>query len=109
MSLVGRGRAIARTTAQLTAQMWLVGVAYNFCWEHTALRQVGIINGAIRVQGRTPAMAAGLADHPWTFTELLTYQVPPPVWLASKRRGRPPKPQPQLSQVSPMPHVRLAA
>jgi hypothetical protein len=43
---------------------------------------------------RTPAMAAGLTDHPWTMEELLRYQVPPARWVAPpppKRRGRPPE------------------
>lgn len=105
--LVRRGRALARTTAQLTAQMWLAGVAYNFCWEHRALQQVGITDGVVRLHGCTPAMAAGLADHPWTFGELLTYQVPPPVWAAPKRRGRPPKTH--TSRLLHMPQLRLAA
>jgi len=105
--LVRRGRALARTSAQLSAQMWLVGLSYNFCWEHRALRQVAILGGQVRVQGRTPAMAAGLADHPWTLGELLAYQVPPPVSIAPKRRGRPPKPR--LSQVAQIPRLRLAA
>lgn len=36
-------------------------------------------------------MAARLADHPWTMTEPLSYQVPLPAWVAPKHRGRPPK------------------
>src|SRR3954447_19670141 len=36
--LTRRGRAIARTQAALTAGMWLVGTAYNFCWPHDSLR-----------------------------------------------------------------------
>ena len=36
--LVRRGRAIAHTEAVLTAGMWLVGCAYNFCWLHESLR-----------------------------------------------------------------------
>jgi len=31
---------------------------FNFCWIHSA-------------HGRTPAVAAGLADHQWTIGELL--------------------------------------
>ena len=42
-------------------------------------------------QERTSAMAAGLTDHRWTMRELLSYQVPLPVWVVPKRRGRPPK------------------
>ncbi len=95
--LVRRGRAIARTEGWLTAGMWLVGCADNFCWCHDSLRLAAPAGSGRRWQERTPAMAAGLADHPWTMGELLTYQVPPPAWPAPKRRGRPPKTAPPLS------------
>jgi transposase-like protein len=95
--LVRRGRAIARTEAALTAGMWLVGCAYNFCWCHDSLRLEAPTGAGCRWQERTPAMAAGLADHPWTMGELLSYQVPPPAWEAPKRRGRPPTAAPPLS------------
>src|SRR5215210_6884187 len=95
--LVRRGRAIARTETWLTAGMWLVGCAYNFCWCHASLRLAAPAGSGRRWQERTPAMAAGLADHPWTMGELLGYQVPPPAWVAPKHRGRPPKTVPPLS------------
>ena len=95
--LVRRGRAIARTEATLTAGMWLVGCAYNFCWSHDSLRLAAPAGAGRRWQERTPAMAAGLADQPWTMRELLHYQVPPPVCQAPTRRGRPPKTAPPLS------------
>ena len=85
-----RGRAIARTEAMLSAGMWLVGCAYNFCWYHDSLRQDALVPGRRWVE-RTPAMAAGLTDHQWTLRELLDYRVPLPAWVAPKRRGRPPK------------------
>ena len=88
--LVRRGRAIARTEAALTAGMWLVGCAYNFCWSHDSLRLEVPASAECRWQERTPAMAAGLTDHPWTMGELLHYRVPLPAWVAPKRRGRPP-------------------
>ncbi len=88
--LVRRGRAIARTEAMLTAGMWLVGCAYNFCWSHDSLRLAAPAGTGRRWQERTPAMAAGLTDHPWTIGELLHYRVPLPAWVAPKRRGRPP-------------------
>ncbi len=94
--LVRRGRAIARTETWLTAGMWLVGCAYNFCWCHDSLRLTAPAGSGRRWQERTPAMAAGLTDHPWTMGELLGYQVPPPAWVAPKRRGRPPKTAPPL-------------
>lgn len=73
--LVRRGRALVRHLPTLEGGMWLVGTVYNFVRGHRSL------------DGRTPAQAAGLADHRWTMVELLTYPVPLP---AVKRRGRPP-------------------
>jgi hypothetical protein len=94
--LARRTRALAHGEALLIAGMFVVGTAYNFVWCHESLR--------LRTQGpgskwreRTPAMAAGLTDHPWTMEELLRYQVPPAPWVAApcpKRRGRPPKAPP---------------
>ncbi len=95
--LVRRGRAIARTEAALTAGMWLVGCAYNFCWSHDSLRLETSRGTGRRWQERTPAMAAGLTDHPWTMGDLVHYRVPLPAWEAPKRRGRPPKTRPPLS------------
>ena len=92
--LVRRGRAIARTEATLTAGMWLVGCAYNFCWEHESLRQAAPAGAGHKWQQRTPAMAAGLTDHRWTLRELLGYQILLPAWVAPKRRGRPPQQAP---------------
>jgi transposase-like protein len=93
--LVRRGRALARTEGTLTAGMFLVGCAYNFCWEHESLRLETEKGGGRKWHGRTPAMAAGLTDHRWTMPELLSHRVPPPLWVAPKRRGRPPKPKDQ--------------
>jgi transposase-like protein len=89
--LVRRGRAIAHTEAVLTAGMWLVGCAYNFCWLHDSLRLRAPAGACWKWQERTPAMAAGLTNHRWTMRELLSYQMPLPVGVAPKRRGRPPK------------------
>ena len=89
--LTRRGRAITRTEAALTAGMWLVGTAYNFCWPHDSLRHLAPAHAPRKWLLRTPAMAAGLADHPWTLHELLRFQIPLPRWVPPKRRGRPPK------------------
>jgi transposase-like protein len=89
--LARRGRAIARDRATLTAGMYLVGCAYNLCWCHASLRTPAPAGAPLKWRERTPAMAAGLTDHPWTMHELLHYQVPLPAWVAPKRRGRPPK------------------
>lgn len=91
VSLVRRGRAIAHTEAVMTAGMWLVGCAYNFCWLHESLRIAAPAGACWKWQERTPAMAAGLTNHRWTMRELLRYQVPLPAWVAPKHRGRPPK------------------
>jgi hypothetical protein len=93
--LVRRGRALAHQVATLEAGMYLVGCAYNFCWAHASLRLAAPAGAGHRWQERTPAMAAGLTDHCWTLHELLAYQVPLPIWVAPKRRGRPPKPAQQ--------------
>jgi transposase-like protein len=89
--LVRRGRGIAHREETLRAGMFLVGCAYNFCWAHDSLPQEFAETGGRRWRGRTPAMAAGLTDHRWTMSELLSHRVPPPPWVAPKRRGRPPK------------------
>jgi transposase-like protein len=89
--LVRRTRALAREEATLGAGMFLVGCAYNFCWEHESLRLAATAKEGPKWRGRTPAMAAGLTDHRWTMPELLSYRVPPPPWVPPKRRGRPPK------------------
>ncbi len=89
--LTRRGRAIARTQAMVTTGMWLVGTRYNFCPYHQSLRERTSSGTSCKWKERTPAMAAGLSGHRWTLTEVLLYQVPPPAWVAPKRRGRPPK------------------
>jgi hypothetical protein len=43
--------------------------SYNFCWPVRTLRQKGPCG---KWQQRTPAMAAGLADHVWSMKEWLT-------------------------------------
>ena len=88
--LARRGRAIARTEATLTAGMWLVGTAYNFCWPHDSLRLLAPDDAPHKWQQRTPAMTAGLTDHPWTISELLHSQIPLPRSVPPTRRGRPP-------------------
>jgi transposase-like protein len=95
--LTRRGRRLVRDVALLQAGMFLVGMTYNFCWVHRSL-QVRVA-GEGRWQERTPAMAAGLTDHVWTVQEMLRYQVPPAPYVAPKRRGRPPKPKPEVASL----------
>jgi transposase-like protein len=91
--LARRTRCVLHRPALLSAAMYLVGMAYNFCWPHESLR---LQTPAGCWQQRTPAMAAGLTDHGWSLRELLSYQIPPVLWVAPKRRGRPPKPHPAV-------------
>ena len=44
--------------------------SYNFCW---SVRTLSIRDEDGRVRARSPAMAAGLADHVWTMREWLTF------------------------------------
>lgn len=67
--------------------MYLVGAVYNFCTAHQSLRMPGLIGGHKWLE-RTPAMAAGITDHGWSVSELLSYHVAPPPWQPPKRRGR---------------------
>jgi hypothetical protein len=55
------------------AATWFVSYSYNFCWAVRTLRVK--VDGAW--QARTPAMAAGLADHVWSLREWLTYPAKP--------------------------------
>ena len=59
------------------AATWLVVMWYNFGWCVRTLRQK-VQEDPPRYHYRTPAMAAGLADHAWTMRELLTYPLYPP-------------------------------
>jgi transposase-like protein len=95
--LTRRGRRLAHDLALLHAGMFLVGMAYNFCWMHRSLRLPAA--SSRKWVERTPAMAAGLTDHVWTLEEVLRYQVPPAPYVAPKRRGRPPKPKPMTSSL----------
>jgi len=97
--LARRTRALAHQVPTLTAAMYLVGTTYNFCWPHTSLRLRATGTGR-KWRERTPAMVAGLTDHCWTLHEVLTYQVPPALWVAPKRRGRPPKPSSEATDAS---------
>jgi hypothetical protein len=64
--------------------MYLVGCTYNLCFPHHELSKTKHLGFP-----STPAMAAGLTDHPWSIGELLSYRIAPPIWVAPKRRGRP--------------------
>jgi len=90
--LTRRSRILAHQSDTLTSGMYIVGSFYNFCDAHKSLR-VKLLTGKYshRWIHRTPAIAAGLADHIWSPQELLTFPVPPPRWTPPKQRGRPSK------------------
>lgn len=89
-NLVRRTRTLACRSETLVAGMYITGCFYNFCDYHHSLRlklSVGSF-GHHWVQ-RTPAIAAKLTDHRWTYRELFAFKVPPPRWNPPIQRGRP--------------------
>lgn len=90
--LTRRTRALARQPQTLQAGMFILGCVYNFCTYHDSLRlPFYLAKGGCRWLHRTPAIAAGLTDHLWSFEELFLFKVPPPCWSPPKRPGRPSK------------------
>jgi len=68
----------------LHQQLALYQTYYNFCLPHASLRQslphpeqTHGSGSAKRWRPRTPAMAAGLTDHVWTWRDVLRFRVPP--------------------------------
>ena len=55
------------------AATYFVSYSYNFCWPVRTLR----VKGDEGWRPRTPAMAAGLADHAWSLREWLSYPAKP--------------------------------
>jgi transposase-like protein len=89
-SLTRRTRTLAQRAETLVAGMYLVGCFYNFCDFHHSLRlKLSVGSFGHRWVQRTPAIASGLTDHPWTPAELFNFKVPPPCWQPPKQRGRP--------------------
>lgn len=89
-SLVRRRRAPAQSMARVESGLHLLRLAYNYCWAHQSLRLRTIGMGR-RWLERTPAMAAGLTDRPYSLGELLQTPAHPVPLLApaGPRRGRP--------------------
>ena len=63
----------SRSKRMHDAATWFVSYTYNFCWAVRTLR----VKGEEGWRPRTPAMAAGLADHVWSLREWLTYPAKP--------------------------------
>jgi transposase-like protein len=86
--LVRRGRALLHEEGRLQAGMYLVGGAYNWCWEHDSLRVEAAVGQGKKWALRTPAMAASLTDHAWRLEELLRWRVVPAAWKAPRVKPR---------------------
>jgi len=87
--LVRRTRTLARKVKTLETGMYVVGCLYNFCNPHHSLRlKLSVGRFGYRWVQRTPAIAAGLADHIWTFEELFNFRIPPTRWKPPTQRGR---------------------
>jgi hypothetical protein len=98
-NLVRRTRTLAQRSETLVAGMFITGCFYNFCDYHHGLR-LKLSVGSFRhhwVQ-RTPAIAAKLTDHRWTYLELFAFKVPPPRWSPPIQRGRPSQAMLDLTQ-----------
>jgi hypothetical protein len=79
------GRLVRKTLSHskksyfLQRHLALEDAVFNFVRPHQALRiAVPHPTPGRKWQQRTPAMAAELTDHIWSFEELLSYRVPPP-------------------------------
>lgn len=76
-ALTRRGRRLVHGPAVLEKGMYLVGCVYNLCSAHRSLRLRQ--EQGKKWQERTPAMAAGWADHVWSIEELLSFKPPMPL------------------------------
>ena len=89
-NLVRRTRTLARRPETLMAGMFITGCFYNFCDYHHGLRlKLSVGSFDHHWVQRTPAIAAKLTDHRWTYAELFAFKVPPPRWRPPVQRGRP--------------------
>jgi IS1 family transposase len=67
--LTRKTNGFSKVLRNLEAQVILFMAYYNFVRSHCALKS--------KDKGeRTPAMTAGLTDHKWSMSELLTYRIP---------------------------------
>ena len=71
--LTRRGRRQVKDEEVLERGMDLVGCVSNFCSPHRSLRLEQ--KQGKKWRQRTPAMAAGWADHVWSLRDLLSFRV----------------------------------
>jgi hypothetical protein len=74
--LVRKTLSFSRALRRLVASCWWEDAVYNWTRAHQSLRAPSSTPGR-KWDPRTPAMAAGLTDRPWSVRELLTSVVPP--------------------------------
>lgn len=82
--LTRRTNGFSKDLTWFEKQLWLSLAYFHLVLPHASLRQelappepTRGSGSPRRWQPRTPAMAAGITDHIWTTTELLSYRVPP--------------------------------
>ncbi len=73
--LTRKTHAFAKTASTWDALLAVALFEHNWLRPHPALREPTQVPGR-RYAPRTPAMALGLTDHPWTWTEFLSTPVP---------------------------------
>jgi hypothetical protein len=78
---------LAKEVSFHQACTWLVVVWYNFGWCVRTLREK-VQADPPRYHYRTPAMAAGLADHAWAMPALLSYPLYPPKDAPQRSKSR---------------------
>ena len=81
--LTRKTNGFSKELSWLEKQLWLSSAYYHLVLPHDSLRRslaepepTRGHGSARRWQPVTPAMAAGITDHVWTTTELLSYRVP---------------------------------
>jgi hypothetical protein len=81
--LTRKTNGFSKELSWLERQLWVTLAYYHLVLPHASLRTKLVEPQPTRGTGTqrrwqavTPAMAAGLTDHVWTTTELLSYRVP---------------------------------
>jgi hypothetical protein len=81
--LTRKTNAFSKELPWFEKQLWLALAYYHLVLPHASLRRPLVVleptrgSGSVRRwHASTPAMAAGLTDHIWSTTELLSYRVP---------------------------------
>jgi IS1 family transposase/transposase-like protein len=81
--LTRRTNGFSKDISWFEKQLWLSTAYYHFCLPHRSLRQPLDTSEPTRGTGScrrwisvTPAMAAGITDHVWSTSELMSFRVP---------------------------------